>query len=172
MKNIKFFTLLALLLMAGGVTMQAQGTMGTDFWVAFMPNYSDAGAPPVKLDIVVTAQQFASVTVENPRTGWIESIDVAAGEAATINIPNEVAYFQDASDCVLDNALHVTCKDSILVFASETIHFAIHYIALCPVRLYFSYTIIYLFICLDSCLTNIFRNKPRAVSFYKMTFFQ
>ena len=119
MKNIRLFTLLALLLIAGRVTMQAQGTMGTDFWVAFMPNYSDAGAPPVKLDIVVTAQQFASVTVENPRTGWIESIDVAAGEAATINIPNEVAYFQDASDCVLDNALHVTCKDSILVFASN-----------------------------------------------------
>lgn len=119
MKSARLHTLLALLLMAGGVTMQGQGTAGTDFWVAFMPNYTDAGAPPVQLDLVVTAQQLGLVTVENPRTGWMESVNVAAGEAATISIPNEVAYFQDASDCVLDNALHVTCKDSISVFASN-----------------------------------------------------
>ena len=119
MKHLKFYTLLVLLLMAGGVTMQGQSTTGTDFWVAFMPNYTDAGAPQVKLDLVVTAQQFGLVTVENPRTGWMESIEVAAGEAATISIPKEVAYFQDESDCVLDNALHVTCKDSISVFASN-----------------------------------------------------
>ena len=119
MRNIRLYTLLALLLMAGRVTMQGQGTMGTDFWVAFMPNYTDAGAPPVQLDLVVTARQLSLVTIENPRTGWMESVNVAAGEAATISIPNEVAYFQDASDCVLDNALHVTCKDSISVFASN-----------------------------------------------------
>ncbi len=119
MKKHGLYTLLALLLMAGGVTMQGQSTTGTDFWVAFMPNYTDAGAPPVKLDLVVTAQQIGLVTVENPRTGWMESFNVAAGDAATISIPNEVAYFQDESDCVLDNALHVTCKDSISVFASN-----------------------------------------------------
>ena len=119
MKATKIYPLLALLLMVGGVTMQGQSTTGTDFWVAFMPNYTDAGAPQVKLDIVVTAQQLGLVTVENPRTGWMESIEVAAGEAATISIPKEVAYFQDESDCVLDNALHVTCKDSISVFASN-----------------------------------------------------
>ncbi len=147
MKNIRLFTLLALLLMAGRVTMQAQGTMGTDFWVAFMPNYSDAGAPPVKLDIVVTAQQFASVTVENPRTGWIESIDVAAGEAATINIPNEVAYFQDASDCVLDNALHVTCKDSILVFASNDRAYSFDVFNVLPTRVLGSEYILQMYPC-------------------------
>ena len=119
MKTTIFYTLVALLLMVGGVTMQGQSTTGTDFWVAFMPNYTDAGAPQVKLDIVVTAQQLGLVTVENPRTGWMESFNVAAGDAATISISNEVAYFQDESDCVLDNALHVTCKDSISVFASN-----------------------------------------------------
>ena len=119
MKSARLHTLLAFLLMAGGVTMQGQGTAGTDFWVAFMPNYTDAGAPPVQLDLVVTARQLSLVTIENPRTGWMESVNVAAGESATISIPNEVAYFQDASDCVLDNALHVTCKDSISVFASN-----------------------------------------------------
>ena len=72
MKKHGLYTLLALLLMAGGVTMQGQSTTGTDFWVAFMPNYTDAGAPPVKLDLVVTAQQIGLVTVENPRTGWME----------------------------------------------------------------------------------------------------
>ena len=102
-------------------TMQvlAQSTNGTDFWVAFMPNYTDEGAPSVKLNLVVTAQQTSSVTVENPRTGWSEMINVDAGESSTINIPNELAYFQDESDCVLDNAFHVTCKNSISVFASN-----------------------------------------------------
>ena len=119
MKSARLHTLLALLLMAGGATMQGQGTAGTDFWVAFMPNYTDAGAPSVKLELVVTAWQSSLVTIENPRTGWMESVNVTAGEATAIIIPNEVAYFQDSSDCVLENALHVTCKDSISVFASN-----------------------------------------------------
>ena len=83
------------------------------------PACAPADGPPVQLDLVVTARQLSLVTIENPRTGWMESVNVASGEATTINIPNEVAYFQDASDCVLDNALHVTCKDSISVFASN-----------------------------------------------------
>lgn len=99
----------------------AQGTVGTDFWVAFMPNYTDddASAMPVELDLVVAAKRSCEGSVMHPQSGWLARFTVDAGATTTINIPRELAYFENVSDTVLCNAFHVVCKDSISLYASN-----------------------------------------------------
>ena len=106
------------LLLMGVMQVSAQGTGGTDFWVAFMPNYEEVDHL-VTLDLIVTSRQTTTGTVTNPRTGWSTIFAVEAESSATINIPKEEAYYEFESDCVLDNVFHIECKDTIMLYASN-----------------------------------------------------
>ena len=117
MKTKRLLILLVLLLMAA-CPLFSQGTGGTDFWMAFMPNFEEPDHP-VTLNLIVTAKQASIGTVTNPRTGWTTSFTVEAASATTINIPREEAYFEFESDCILDNVFHIECKDTIMLYASN-----------------------------------------------------
>lgn len=109
-----------LLLLFGASHIFAQSTVGTDFWVAFLPNGDEEHSQwPLEPNLRITSERPCSGTVENPYTGWSESFEVAEGQAAIINIPPEQAYAQDSSDCVLETALHVSASDSVSVFVAD-----------------------------------------------------
>ena len=118
MKTLRFLCLLFCFISSNAF---AQSTVGTDFWVAFMPNYTDddASAMPVELDLVVAAKRSCEGSVMHPQSGWLARFTVDAGATTTINIPRELAYFENVSDTVLCNAFHVVCKDSISLYASN-----------------------------------------------------
>lgn len=117
MKNKILFLLL---LLFGASHIFAQSTVGTDFWVAFLPNGDDEHSQwPMEPNLRITSERLCSGTVANPYTGWSESFEVAEGQAAIINIPLEQAYAQDSSDCVLETALHVSASDSVSVFVAD-----------------------------------------------------
>ena len=99
----------------------AQSTVGTDFWVTFIPNYTDDDVTtmPVEPDLVVAAKRSCEGSVIHPQSGWLARFAVDAGATTTINIPRELAYFENASDTILCNAFHVVCKDSISLYASN-----------------------------------------------------
>lgn len=116
MKTLRFLCLLFCFISSNAF---AQSTVGTDFWVTFMPNYTDTvTVMPVELNVVVAAKRTCEVSVMHPQSGWIESLIVDAG-TTTINIPSELAYFENASDTILNNAFHVACKDSISLYVSN-----------------------------------------------------
>lgn len=107
-----------LLLLSGAVSAFAQSTVGTDFWMAFMPNFRYAEQYPSRsLSIKVSAERACSGTVTNPRTNWSADFNVNAGQVTTVDIPYEQAYDEQASDTILDIGLHVVATDSISLFA-------------------------------------------------------
>lgn len=112
-----------LLLLIGASQILAQSTVGTDFWMTILPNakyYPTSGnmyalAPVVK----IVGERPCSGTISNPHTGWTVSFEVEAGVATVLDIPEEQAYVQDTSDCVLETALHILTTDSVSVFVGN-----------------------------------------------------
>lgn len=120
MKATRIYTLLALLLMVGEATMKGQSTVGTDFWVTFMPNgFEDFFNPGKSLDLTMTALRPCTGVVSNPQTGWSIDFEVAAGEETMVNIPWELGHFEEASDTILQNGFHVVSSDEISLFVSN-----------------------------------------------------
>ena len=120
MKNRFLFMLLLLI---GASQIFAQSTVGTDFWVTILPNakYYPAAFNMYALEPVVkiTGERSCSGTIANPHTGWTTSFEVEAGVATVLDIPEEQAYVQDTSDCVLETALHILTTDSVSVFVGN-----------------------------------------------------
>lgn len=94
----------------------AQSTVGTDFWVTFMPNLKHEH-PGRGLYLKISAERACSGTVTNSRTNWSSEFNVAVGQVTTVDIPFEQAYNEEASDTILDIGLHVVATDSISLFA-------------------------------------------------------
>ena len=111
--NVFVFALLSVFCHTG---MKAQSTVGTDFWVTFLPNYDltvDA------LTLIAIGTDSCIGVVENPYTGWTSSFTVIPGEITTISIPNSESYDGLASDSIINKALHITTTDSISLYASN-----------------------------------------------------
>lgn len=109
--------LLFLLLSAVGIEKSfAQSTVGNDFWVTFLPNHDGEG---VSLSLIAAGSTPCSGTVTNPYTNWSTNFNVSAGTTTIINIPLTHAFSNDASDCILNNGLHVLSTDSISLYASN-----------------------------------------------------
>ena len=106
-----------LLLLSGAVSAFAQSTVGTDFWVAFMPNGTSDNS--ISLDLVSASHCNSLGTITNEYAGFTASFEVIANEVTTINLPEEIAYFGEQSDVVLHNAFHVTTTNEIALYASN-----------------------------------------------------
>lgn len=110
-------TLLFLLLGAAGLAKgYAQSTMGTDFWVSFLPNHD---GDEIALSLIATGARACSGTVSNPNTNWSKSFTVSVGNTTVITIPKAQAYSQDATDRVVNTGLHVISTDTISLYASN-----------------------------------------------------
>ena len=96
----------------------AQSTVGTDFWVTFMPNFRlEQQYPGRALYLKMSAARACSGMVTNPRTNWSSEFNVAVNQITTLEIPLEQAANEEASDTILDIGLHVVTTDSISLFA-------------------------------------------------------
>ncbi len=122
MRTTRIYILLALLISAAN-SLLAQSTVGTDFWMTILPNakYTPAAFNMYVLKPVVkiTGERPCSGTISNPHTGWTRSFEVEEGVATVLDIPEEQAYAQDSSDCVLETALHILTTDSVSVFVGN-----------------------------------------------------
>ena len=95
--------------------LNAQSTAGKDFWVTFLPNEDDLET----LTLVATGNNSCTGIVTNPLTGWNSSFSVSPGNITSINIPITQAYDRNASDAVINKALHITSTDSISLYANN-----------------------------------------------------
>ena len=96
----------------------AQTTVGTDFWVAFMPN-GTSNSNPISLDLVSASHCNGLGTITNEYANFTVDFEVVANEVTTVNLPEEIAYYGELSDVVLHNAFHVTTTDEIALYASN-----------------------------------------------------
>jgi gliding motility-associated-like protein len=118
MKMNKVYSLLALFLFSvfSHSGMNAQSTVGTDFWVTFLPNYD---VTVDELSLIAAGNDSCTGVVTNPYTGWSTSFTVVPGIITNIYIPQSEAYDDGASDSIIHEALHITTTDSISLYASN-----------------------------------------------------
>ena len=118
MKMNKVYTLLALFLLFvfSHTGMNAQSTVGKDFWVTFLPNYD---LTVDELSLIAAGNDSCTGVVTNPYTGWSTSFTVVPGIITNIYIPQSEAYDGAASDVIINKALHITTTDSISLYASN-----------------------------------------------------
>ena len=114
---MKHKNLVLLFFLFGATGAFAQSTVGTDFWVAFMPNGSSDNS--ISLDLVSASHCNSLGTITNEYAGFLVDFEVIANEVTTIGLPEEIAYFGEQSDVVLHNAFHVTTTDEIALYASN-----------------------------------------------------
>lgn len=113
----------------------AQSTVGTDFWVTFMPNLRlEEQHPQRALYLKMTAERACSGTITNPRTNWSSEFNVAVNQITTLEIPLEQATNEEASDTILDIGLHVVATDSISLFAFNFREYSLDASCIFPVK--------------------------------------
>ena len=113
----------------------AQSTVGTDFWVTFMPNLRlEEQHPQRALYLKMTAERACSGTITNPRTNWSSEFNVAVNQITTLEIPLEQATNEEASDTILDIGLHVVATDSISLFAFNFREYSMDASCIFPVK--------------------------------------
>ena len=76
MKMNKVYSLLALFLFSvfSHSGMNAQSTVGTDFWVTFLPNYD---VTVDELSLIAAGNDSCTGVVTNPYTGWSTSFTMS-----------------------------------------------------------------------------------------------
>ena len=110
----KIFLPIAFLLMCESGL--AQSTVGTDFWLTFLPNYDgDAN----ELSLIVAAQRPCMGTITNSNTNWGKQFYASAGTTTVVTIPKTQASNNNSSDNIINAGLHVTSTDSISLYASN-----------------------------------------------------
>ena len=78
----KFYILIFLFVLFNS-SLYAQSTVGTDFWVTFLPNEDDLES----LTLIATGNNSCTGVVTNPLTGWNSSFSISPGSITNINIP-------------------------------------------------------------------------------------
>ncbi len=90
---------------------------GTDFWVAFTPNYNE----PPELSLFITGDSPTSGTVEIPALSFSDEFTVTPGNVTTVKIPPEA--FDETADGVGDKGIHVTADNEVAVYGLNRIQF-------------------------------------------------
>ncbi len=89
-------------------------TLGDDFWVMFLRNYTDSA----NLSLIAAGNSNAVVTVENPRLNWRTTANLTAGGYVVIPIPFNMMR-TNFYDSVLNAGLHVYSTADISLYASN-----------------------------------------------------
>ncbi|MBR1631388.1 MAG: IgGFc-binding protein, partial [Paludibacteraceae bacterium] len=128
MKNKHIFMSLFLTLMVlPPLAMKAQDnqtTEGTDFWFTLMRADADN---PEELSLTISAKNACTVTIENPTTGYRETVNMTAGglERKILydgTIDHKADCYVGTADDEVNNvfkAIHVTSTDNISLFAGN-----------------------------------------------------
>ena len=116
LRNTRRFLFVLISLITSVTNGLAQSTMGTDFWVSFLPNSDDSA---IELSLIAAGPRACSGTIENPVTHWTTSFDVNVGVTTNIPIPKPQAYSYYDSDRIINTALHIITTDTISLYASN-----------------------------------------------------
>ncbi len=88
MKKHLHLLLLIVALLAVTATARGQSTsQGDDFWVLFLHNGGDQ--QPEKMQITAIGDDDCTMTITNPTTAWSHTTSFAAGDSATVTLPDE-----------------------------------------------------------------------------------
>lgn len=116
LKPINIILLLALL--ASSASAQNNWSYyGTDFWMAFLPNWYETDNDVYSF--CVAAERPCTVTITNPASGWSHVMNVQGGQATTYQVPQAQSpnLYQTASCTITHKGIHVTSTDTIMLFA-------------------------------------------------------
>jgi hypothetical protein len=92
----------------------AQSSQGTEFWIGFPSNISQAGAR----ELYITAAVTSEVTVNIVSPAFNTTVTVAAGSLTTINLPNAVDI---SSNGVIENkGIHITSDNPVTVYGMNS----------------------------------------------------
>ena len=111
---MKRFTLLTtLMLCCLSLTAQRITTMGTDFWLAVGPNWSNTDMDTYTF--AAGGKRACTVTISNPNTGWSHTMNVSANQVTSYTLPHSQnsQVWQAGSCTVLNTGLHITATDTI-----------------------------------------------------------
>ncbi|MFT6849365.1 MAG: gliding motility-associated-like protein [Sphingobacteriales bacterium] len=121
MKKTLLFGIILLLSTLIFNSAKAQTFAGLDFWVAFMTNASGPDTD-FKHQLHITGDKSTKVTVTVPHAVPVFSvtIDIIAKEVTTVDLPvNPTRPPVGTSEIVEQRGVHVTSKDSVIVYAGN-----------------------------------------------------
>ena len=90
---------------------------GRDFWVTFMTQSSD-DTEGVESKVIISSKQEANVTIENPNTGWSNSVHVQAMQLVDVIIPYSQCHLV-SDDVIAQKGIHIQSDAPITVFATN-----------------------------------------------------
>ncbi|MBQ9439886.1 MAG: PKD domain-containing protein, partial [Paludibacteraceae bacterium] len=94
-------------------------TEGTEFWLTFMNNYrTSSGSSEMELKLIFSSRQNTTVMVQNPQTGWSQSMQVSANTIAEMVVPRNQCYTYSA-ETVEKRGLVITSSSPIALYASN-----------------------------------------------------
>ena len=94
---------------------QVTTSEGTDFWVTFMDN-ADTTLGSQTLSVFATSTRTCTLTATNPNTGWSSTMTVTPSNINQLYIPLSQAYSVN-SNIVENNGIHITCTDTVSLYA-------------------------------------------------------
>ena len=110
------YILLAILGLACAKPARSQGvipTMGTEFWVGFMQNYTDLSS--AQLNLYISSYNNTAGTVVMPLTGYSQSFTVLANTVTTVVLP--ITGMNTGSDVISNKSFLVQTDDTVAVYA-------------------------------------------------------
>ena len=113
MKKIKILIILITL----SIKLLAQYTsIGTDFWVSWMPNIY----PDPECQIFISSETGANGVVSIPGAGWTQNFSIPANGSTMINIPISSDCIISTPNAPINRGTHIISDNPISVYASNT----------------------------------------------------
>lgn len=92
---------------------QNTSNKGTDFWTGYMAHIDGTSS---NMSLYITSDVSTSGTVSIPGKSWSTNFNITANNITVVSIPQSLAYM-GCSDCVLNQGIHITSQEPVVVFA-------------------------------------------------------
>ena len=93
----------------------ALSTMGTDFWLTFLPNNNQSFGT---CRVYVSSTHNCTIALENPDWGVISQTSVIANQITEINVPRSLCLTYNVNS-ITNTGLHLSASDTVSVFATN-----------------------------------------------------
>lgn len=90
-------------------------TLGTQFWVTWMPNFDS----PENCYLYITSETGATGTISMPGTGWSQNFTVAPNGSYTLQIPSAQNPVVSTINTPVNRAVRVTSNNPIAVYMAN-----------------------------------------------------
>ncbi len=102
-----------------GMLLAIPTTEGTEFWATFLKNHlNEDASPSLRLTLIISSRENATVTVLNPHTGWSQSVYVSANQIKELEVPHVQAYTNNVGR-IEKRGLKITSTSPISLYASN-----------------------------------------------------